>query len=210
MSLKIALAAVVLSVATSGCTSTILGKGGDGQSGTDPSSQGPTTDGNGTVSNEPSAADTAESSSNGNDATTAAAPSDVEVLFGPPTNETMTPDKILGLWASQDSMFEYRLLFASKSVTAAVKRPGDGKIAFVKVTAKVSDQSIQIVESKTAKLASAYTNGEMQSAIEIKLAITSTSNCKVATSSDCFQIIGSNALFPFAPATGNEWIKLSD
>lgn len=121
------LAAVLLLVGSSGCTSTVTG--------TDPVQD----------------VDGGSNPTSGDDATTDdTSSSEYDALFGPPDNTALTEDSLYGLWAGSTLRDEVRVQFAGDSILVALKCGAKAAVG-LSVAASVTADSIRILESKSLK-----------------------------------------------------------
>jgi hypothetical protein len=129
-------------------------------------------------------------------------PAEVEALFAPPEDDTVTPDSIFGVWASVSTITEDRLKITQNSVTLARRCTTDGRIAHVAAKIRANAGTITVLESKSANLTGAC-NSHLRLEVE---------EWQLCASYGCIWVEGTKMTGLVLPGTYSEtsWIKLSD
>ncbi len=181
---NLALVAVLgLALLAPGCSSQVLGEGAGPPNG--PSA--PEGEGNGTSSG---------------------VPAEVEALFAPPADDTVTAGKLTGVWANDESGTQTRLAITKNSVTVAKRCSSDGRITHVTAQVRADDTTITILESKSAapdQYSPCY--------LTITLEVAEWRACDdTGYDGDCFKIEGTKltGLHTSFSSAYTTWIKLSD
>jgi len=182
---NLALVAVLgLALLAPGCSSQVIGEGDDGAP-SEPST--PAGEGNGTSSG---------------------VPAEIEALFAPPADDTVTAGKLTGVWASDGSGTQTRLAIAKNSVTVAKRCSSDGRITHVTAQVRADDTTITVLESKSAA-PDRYT----PCPLTLTLDVAEWRACDdTGYDNDCFKIEGTKLTglqTSFSPFY-TTWIKLSD
>jgi len=158
-----------------------------------------------------------ESAGNGPGGRTGApeVPAEIEALFEAPDDDTVTPDSILGVWASTGSSYANdRLAITKNSLTLARRCDADGRIAYVTVKIRTSSTRITVLESKSATLGSTPSSPYGSTCtFSVRL---DTAEWRLCDSSgydyDCLDVDGTK--MTGVPLSGvsslDEWVKLSD
>ncbi len=131
-------------------------------------------------------------------------PADIEALFAPPEDDTVTADSIFGVWASVSTGFstEDRLQITQSSFTLARRCTTDGRIAHVTAKIRVNAGTITVLESKSANLTGACPS-------HLRLEVEEWMLC--ASSYGCIWVDGTKMTGLVLPgAYETSWIKLSD
>lgn len=205
-SLAIGLAFIVASIGAAGCNADVIGTGHDGVP-----IQNPTSGGQGSSNTDPSG--TATGSQDPPAVGASGAPLDIEALFAPPTSDQLTPGSIFGVWAGSegDGGNEGRLRVRGEDLTLAKRCKSDGKIAFVYVKVRATEDKITILESKTARLS--YTQSGCSFSVELDVG--EWVSCRASADYDCYQVEGTklqglqSKLIQSGISVGT-WLKLSD
>ena len=142
-------------------------------------------------------------------------PAEIEALFAAPEDDTVTPDSILGVWASTGSSYANdRLAITKNSLTLARRCDADGRIAYVTVKIRTSSTRITVLESKSATLGSTPSSPYGSTCtFSVRL---DTAEWRLCDSSgydyDCLDVDGTK--MTGVPLSGvsslDEWVKLSD
>ena len=178
---------------TAGCAADIVGTG-DGRRADPPNTNvGRTGEGSGTGS----ADGTGTSVGTGS-----GVPAEIEALFEPPEDDTVTPDSIFGVWASVSTSTEDRLKFTQNSVTLARRCTTDGRIAHVTAKIRANAGTITVLESKSALL-----TGTCSSNLRLDV-----EEWRLCASYACIWVEGTKMTGLTLPGEYSEasWIKLSD
>ncbi len=185
-----------LALAASACTSKVIGEGGgvpDRGGDTDPSTD--------------SASETSGGSGGGG-GTSSSVPAEIEALFAPPADDTVTPGKLTGVWASDDNGVQSRLAITKNSVTVAKRCSSDGRITHVTAQVRTNDTTITILESKSAtpdQYSTCY--------LSLTLDVSEWRACDdTGYDTGCFKIEGTKltGLDTSFSSAYTTWIKLSD
>ena len=188
---------------TAGCAADIVGTGDARR--IDPPSSG---EGGGVSSGSGSGSATEP----GEPGTASGAPAEIEALFAPPEDETVTPDSLFGVWASSSGGVEDRLEVTKNSLTLAKKCTPDGRIAYVTAKIRINQGSITVLESKSAQLPYLPSSTKGTCSFSIQLEVEEYEECPDAYAYDCFRVEGTKLTgldLPSAYST-DAWIKLSD
>lgn len=196
------------SIGAAGCNADVIGTGHDGVP-----IQNPTTSSGGQGSSNTDPSGTATGSQDPPQVGASGAPLDIEALFAPPTSNQLTPGSIFGVWAGSegDGGNEGRLRVRGDDLTLAKRCKSDGKIAFVYVKVRASEDKITILESKTARLS--YTQSGCSFSVELDVG--EWVSCRTGADYDCYQVDGTklqglqSKLIQSGVSVGT-WLKLSD
>ena len=142
-------------------------------------------------------------------------PAEVEALFAAPEDDTVTPDSIVGVWASTSSSYgDQRLAITKSSLTLARRCDADGRIAYVTVKIRTSSTRITLLESKSATLGATPSSPYGSTcSFSVRLDIAEWRLCDASGYDyDCIEVEGTK--MTGVPLSGvyalDEWVKLSD
>lgn len=182
---NLALVAVLgLTLLAPGCSSEVIGEGDDGAP-SEPST--PAGEGNGTSSG---------------------VPAEIEALFAPPADDTVTAGKLAGVWGSDGSGTQSRLAITKNSVTVAKRCSSDGRMTHVTAQVRTNDTTITILESKSAQ-----PDQYSPCYLTLTLDVSEWRACDDSGyDNDCFKVEGTKltGLQTSFSTAYTTWIKLSD
>ena len=190
------IALVTFGCLTTGCTADVVGTG-------DVRRTEPGTNGGNTGASSGSGFGTADGTGSASDV-----PAEVEALFAPPEDDTVTPDSIFGVWASSASgSTEARLKLTKNSVTLARKCTYDNRIAYVTAKIRLNTGSITILEGKSAQL-----TGTCSSQLRVDVEEWRMCSSDSYDNYSCLRVDGTRLDGFVMPGdySSSTWIKLSD
>jgi predicted small secreted protein len=147
-SLRMALVALGC-LLVSGCSSTVVGTGGDSSSGRIP-----------TTGNEGPSGDTATE-----------IPEEIAALFAAPDSTSVTPNSIFGVWANDASSgYETRFALTKTEMTVAKRCSSDGRIAYVTSKVRATESNITVLESNSTQLTPTSSYSSCSFTLELEVA----------------------------------------
>jgi hypothetical protein len=196
-----------VSAATTACWSTVFGSGNEPPAALAAESEAP-------AENEEALPPSAPSG----------APAEIEALFSAPAgNVSVSANRLGGVWSTSFPVHvEHRIAIAADSITLAARCRSTGQIVHVKAAARVTDQSIEFLESKATSLVAGFCHESFWVSPSKRAACwmavdgdpvgdaDASADSSVDVVASCFSLDGTRLRLKLDGIDESSWIKVSD